>query len=152
MTQRMFWKKVKKCLNELNFLVMRLTELNFFSYDSKNWTFFFEKINDSKNTPFFFKKRWFQELFFFSILLTELIEHFSTWLIEIEHFFLNVTQRIFFYKNFDSQKWLIFSGKMTQRIELFVNDSLNWASYEPLLNKSWTFVLIWLKELNFLWM
>ena len=53
----------------------------------------------------------------------------------------------------DSKNWTFF-------VSFFSNDSKDWTLckwliqlslfYEPLLNKSWTFVFIWLKELNLL--
>ena len=125
------------------FFSIRLNELNLFlEYDPQNWTFFqydwknseLFKNYDSLNWTFLQKKmtqrmfwkvknvskNWFFEynsqnwtLFFDMTYRIEPI--FSTWLIEF-----------FFYKNFDSQKWLILSGKMTQRIEPFFEyDSKN---------------------------
>ena len=73
---------------------------------------------------------------------------FSTWLIEIEPFFF---ERDPVWKN-DSKNW-------TLLFFFFNNDSKDWTLckwliqlsifYEPLLNKSWTFVFIWLKNWTF---
>ena len=142
-------------LTELNFFLIRLKELNLLlEIWFKEPNFFFSRwlqemifLNISHRIEHLFR-----------IQLTELnLFFFLTWLTELNPFcnmthrnwthFLNVTQRICVYKNFVSQKWLILSGKMTQsiepflffstvtqRIELFVNDSLNWASFMNLFS------------------
>ena len=148
---------------ELNLLLVWLKEL--FYYDSKNWTSFFEKYdwkncssfstsmtqsielfkwlnakdwtlilkNDAKNGTFFFQYDAKNGTFFFSI-----------WRQELNHFSLNVTQRIeplFF--ECDAKSWTLVlwiwrkelnpcSMNTTQRVEPF-------------------FFGIWLKELNHLW-
>ena len=162
----------------------------FFQYVSMNWTFFlnmthriepffnmierilnFSKIMTHWIEPFLQKKmaqrmfwkvkKWLQELIFLNI--THRIEPFFFWhdLQNWTHFF-NMTHRIFFYKNVDSQKWLILSGKMTQRIEPFFffwiwlkesNSFFNVTLFSKKKKKNWTlFQKKWLKELNLLWM
>ena len=96
----------------------------FFALDSKNWTFFFN---------FFI---WLKEL---SLFLYES---------KIEKFFLKK-------KKSHPKKWLkelnpfLFVSTMTQRIELFVNDSLNWASFMNFFSIRVEFFFFWFKELNF---
>ena len=96
MTQRIFLYESKNG----NFLV-RVKELNFFDYDSWNWTLFFEY--DSKNWTFFQydSKYW----FFQTKILTQ----------RIQPLFLNMTQRTepFFS---DWKNWILI---MTLRTQLF---------------------------------
>ena len=166
-----FWSK------ELFLFFFNLTRRNwtFFQYVSMNWTFFlnmthwiepflqkkwlkecFEKKvkNDSKNWFFEYNSQnWTQKFFFFW-------HDLQNW----THFF-NMTHRIFSFTKFLThrndwsclEKWLkelnpfvFFFSTMTQRIELFVNDSFNWASFMNLFSirvellflsdsKNWTF-------------
>ena len=121
----------------------------FFEYNSQNWTLF-------------------------STWLTELIPFFNMTHRNWTHFFW-MWPIDFSYKDFDSQKWLILSGKndsknwtfffstITPRIELFVNDSFNWASFMNLFSirvellflsdsKNWTYFELDSKNRTLFWM
>ena len=121
------------------------TELNFFEYDSKI-CFFFQN-----------QKR-----------LTETAQR-------IEHFFLNMTQRIVVFQKKKRLKEFFSKKKTTQRIKLFLEnktwlkelkffwiwlrffffkiDSQNWIFFQMRLKKNELFFFcIWLKELNLFWM
>ena len=106
---------------------LRIQHFWTFSYDSKNWTYFYmtQRLEPS---------------FFFSKMLTFKNRAFFSMTQRIEPFF-STTQRIeLFSWNNDSQNWTFFLEKTTQRIELFYLDS-----------KNCTFS-IWLKELNLFYM
>ena len=92
---------------------IQLTELNpFFGHDSQNWTFFFLNMTHRNWTHFF---ECDPTIFFYKHFDTEMID--PVW---------KMTQRI--------EPFLFFFSTMTQRIELFVNDSLNWASFMTLFS------------------
>ena len=92
-------KKKKKCLNELNFFVTRLTELNFFSDTTQRIEPPFRNMTQ-RTQPFFL--RWLQELIF--------LEYNSqNWTLFYKRLF----------RIHDSQKLNPFFGRMTQRIEPF---------------------------------
>ena len=156
-------------------LMMRLRVMHFRPIVSSPKRAEFFTKNDSKCwTPFWI---WLKELNFF-LHWTKRIELFSICLKELS-LFLWVQELNFFQmqkwpsqKN-DSKNWtfskhdsqnriplkrkrlkelnpLLFFFSMTQRIELFVNDSLNWASFMNLFSMRVEFFFFWLKELNFL--
>ena len=156
-------------------LMMRLRVMHFRPIVSSPKRAEFFTKNDSKCwTPFWI---WLKELNFFCTGLKELNFFSTIWLKELSPFFLSPKLN-FFFKNTipknDSKNWtfskhdsqsriplkrkrlkelnplLFFS--MTQRIELFVNDSLNWASFMNLFSIRVEFFLFWLKELYFFWM
>ena len=108
------WTKFFDSKNWTLFLWIWRKELNPFSlieYDAENWTFW----------------KWRRELNPFSFL-PQRIETFSS---------LPQIIELFFFKKFiDSKNWTFLSD-MTQRNEIWKNDS-----------KSWTCFLIWLTELN----
>ena len=141
---RIFHKKWLKVLNTF----LNLTDWKsstFSALDSKNWTFF--QPFDSKNwalfcmSPklnFFFEKKYHPKKWLKELNL------FETWLTESNPFETKKTQRI-------EPSFVFFFFSMTQRIELFVNDSLNWASFLNLFSIRVEFFFFWLKELNFFW-
>ena len=95
----------------------------FFFYDSQTWSFFF------------FQKLWRKDFFFWKIWLKEL-DLFLFWKNDSKNwtFLYDSKNRTHFLM------WLF--SKKNQKFELFSkNDS-----------KNWTFFIVWLKELNLLWM
>ena len=163
-----FWSK------ELFLFFFNLTRRNwtFFQYVSMNWTFF---LNMTHWIEPFLQKKWLKECFekkvkndsknwFFEYNSQNWTLFFWHDLQNWTHFF-NMTHRIFSFTKFLThrndwsclEKWLkelnpfvFFFSTMTQRIELFVNDSFNWASFMNLFSirvellflsdsKNWTF-------------
>ena len=137
-------------LKELKIFMIFLTQrIDFFEYDSKNWTFF--------------SWMWLTELNFFRIWLKEL------------NFLLNMTQRIELFVEHDSNNWLSSFFRMTkillnttQRIEPFLKyvpknrtffflkicsknffqyDSQNWTHFFSITYRI-EHLRVWLKELN----
>ena len=141
-TQRVefFTKNDSKCwtpfwiwLKELNLFCTGLKELNFFQpFDSKNGALFCmsPKLNFFlKNTiPKNDSKNW------------TFSKHDSQNRIPLKRKRLK-----------EMNPFLFFFSTMTERIELFVNDSLNWASFMNLFSIRVEFFFFWLKELNFFW-
>ena len=119
---------------------IRLTELNFFQYDSQNWTCFF-----FLNMTFFFDI----ELFFFWIRLEEMkfsnttqrIQLFSLiWLQELNLFCMTLWIELFFQEIWlDSSNWTSFYEflfKMTKRVEVFLlTQELNLSCLPMWLNE-----------------
>ena len=150
MTQRIehfFWFNSKnwtpfnlsKCNSE-NWICFYMTQrIEFFQYDSQNWTFFFWKRLTELNFIYFFWIRL-TELNFFSLNMTK----------ELDSYFLNMTQGI---EPLISWIWrkelnrLIF--EYTQRIELFLHRTQRIEIIFERLKELNLF--FWLKECNFFW-
>ena len=138
-----FLKIVLKELNPFENIGHRI-EL-FWKYDSQNWT----RLSNMTD-------------FFFSTWLIEIEPFFSTWLKEIEPI-CSVTWRIFFFfKIYDSNKWIIFGKHDSKNWTLFEYDSQNWFFFfekwpielnlfnEPFFNMTQRIELLqWLKDFNF---
>ena len=140
-----FFKKWLKALNfffwvlEWNFFfTVRVKELNFFEYDSQNWTFFFFEY-DSQNWTFF--------------TMTQRIELFLFgYDSKIELFFWYGSKNwtsSFIKKDHDSKKWTrsvcFFQTKiMTQRIQPFCFSKKKKTYFHD--SKNWTLNLFFLKK------
>ena len=142
--------------------------------DSKNWTLFVFN-NDSKdwtlckwliqlslfyepllNKSWTFVFIWLKELNLLSILLKRfwvLFKDLNSFWIRLKNWnlWLKNSQKIeLFPKNYDSKNWTFFFSDLTQRNEIWKNDSKSWTVFlnmtyriEPLL-----FSLIWFIVLN----
>ena len=128
------------CLIESNFFLKKkkkrwLQELIFWKYQSKYRNFI---LMTQRIELFFLKNMTHGTEPFFHV--THGIEpFFPTWLIVIESFFFDMTQRIEPFLEYDSKSWKFFMNFWLKELNLF------WIWLEN-LNFSW----MWLTELNFL--
>ena len=109
------------------------SELNFFTYDSGKWTFFFFQI---RLTELIFLQEWRKELNLLLMRRKEL------------NFFLICLKELRLFSKYDSKNWTFFPSIWLKELNLFFE----------LDSKGWTFLLsmtqrielfsIWLKELN----
>ena len=145
LTQRI---EIFSWLKEFEPPFQQMTQIIETFFESKNWTFF-QKYN-SKNWTFFQhdSKNWNDSkdwTFFFGFNLTEKIVYiyiyiYLTWLKELNPF-KKVTQRI------EPSFWTCFN----ELNPFFYHDSKTWTLFSFRCDsKNWTLLLIWLKELNFL--
>ena len=157
---------------ELNLLKIWIKGLNFWKCDSKHWTLFFNRVNESnplfqhESKNFFFLNmthktqrietsfnKWLEELNF---------SWRKTWPTELNHFFMWPRNRTLL-SNMSHRNWT-FLFFMTQRIEpFFLNMTRRMNLFSWIWRKDWSFSLKfwqnqriepsfqkWLKELNFL--
>ena len=158
---------------ELNLLKIWIKGLNFWKCDSKHWTLFFNRVNESNPLFQHESKKW---IFFLNMThKTQRIEtSFNKWLeelnffwrktwpTELNHFFMWPRNRTLL-SNMSHRNWT-FLFFMTQRIEpFFLNMTRRINLFSWIWRKDWSFSLKfwqnqriersfqkWLKELNFL--
>ena len=111
--------------------------IDFFECDSKNWTFFFWGGENSNYRTL--------------LLLTQRIDFFSTWLTELNQFFL-ILQNWTLLFNMILRNWtLLLLTNMTQSVSFFFveNVSKNWTLFLSMTQRIELLFQKWLKELNF---